>query len=188
MGLEEAFGRFPAMETERMLLRELRAEDGPALYEIFRDPVVTRYYGFSHLTRPEQGLALVRDRHRDWAERTGIRWGLELRETGALVGTVGFLHIDAKNAFCELGYDLHRDHWRRGLSTEAVRAILPFAYEVLGMNRVEALSDPRNIASRRLLERLGFRAEGTLRARFVHEGEIQDDMMYARLAWDEAPQ
>lgn len=187
MGLDEAFARFPVLETERLLLRELREEDGPAIYDVFRDPVVTRYYGFSHLTRPEQGLALVRDRLREWTERTAIRWGLELRETGALVGTVGYLGIDAKNAFCELGYDLHRDHWGRGLSTEAVRAILPFAFETLGMNRVEALSDPRNVASRRLLERLGFREEGTLRARFVHEGEIQDDIMYSRLAWDEVP-
>ena len=92
----------------------------------------------------------------------------------------------AQHRRCEIGYALGAAHWGRGLAQEALALALEQAFGVLGLNRIEADIDPRNLASVRLVEALGFRREGELRARYHVGGEIQDSLIYGLLASDRA--
>ena len=81
---------------------------------------------------------------------------IELRETGRVVGTIGFVWIDDEHNCAEIGYSLAQEYWGRGLMTEALRAMLEFAFVRLHLNRVEAMFDVRNRASGRVMEKCGF--------------------------------
>jgi RimJ/RimL family protein N-acetyltransferase len=89
------------------------------------------------------------------------------------------IHKDSARA--EIGYTLDRAHWSQGYMGEALRALLGHAFGPLGLNRIEADIDPRNASSARTLERLGFKAEGLLRDRWIVSGETSDSAIYGLL-------
>jgi RimJ/RimL family protein N-acetyltransferase len=115
---------------------------------------------------------------------TLFQWGLARREDDLVVGTCTMFHIDLAHRRAELGYVLRRDHWGRGLATEALTAMIHHAFARLGLHRLETDIDPRNAASIRLVERLGFEREGLLRQRYFVAGAIQDSAIYGLLAPD----
>jgi RimJ/RimL family protein N-acetyltransferase len=96
-------------------------------------------------------------------------------------------HIPSRRA--EVGYALGRPYWGSGYITEALQALLDYAFQTLDLNRLEADIDPRNLASARTLERLGFQKEGHLRERWIVNGEISDTWIYGllRREWQERP-
>ena len=123
--------------------------------------------------------------------RTGERWqwGVEVRQTGRVVGTCSLSRLDAQNRRAEVGYALARAHWGQGFMFEAQTALLghafgPVAAGGLNLHRLEADIDPRNDASRRSLLRLGFEREGYLRERWLVGGEICDTELYGLLRAD----
>ena len=109
---------------------------------------------------------------------------IELRETGRVVGTIGFVWIDDEHNCAEIGYSLAQEYWGRGLMTEALRAMLEFAFVRLHLNRVEAMFDVRNRASGRVMEKCGMRREGLLRQKLYNKGEYVDVEIWAILARD----
>ena len=113
-----------------------------------------------------------------------MKWGVALRTGNALVGTVTLVNFDFTHRRAEVGYALGRAHWGNGYIREALNALLAYAFEELGMHRIEADVDPRNAASIRTLERLGFVREGYLRERWHVGGEIQDALFYGLLRSD----
>jgi ribosomal-protein-alanine N-acetyltransferase len=100
-----------------------------------------------------------------------------------LIGSAGFYDWDGEVRSAEFGYDLRPGYWGRGLMAEALMAILDFVFGSLGLNRAQVLLMPRNRRSRRLVERLGFTEEGTLREHdFDERGELCDDVVFSLLA------
>jgi ribosomal-protein-alanine N-acetyltransferase len=110
-----------------------------------------------------------------------LKWGLAQRSDDALIGTVTLYNICFDNRRAEMGYALGRAHWGNGFMHEALQALLGYAFGVLDLHRIEADVDPRNGASIRTLERLGFQREGYLRERWQVGGEIQDALFYGLL-------
>ena len=98
-----------------------------------------------------------------------------------MVGTCVFNGLDADNRRAEIGYDLLPAYWRQGIATEALQAILLYAFEDMELNRVEAVTSPDNVASRALLKKLGFAEEGYLRQRYFQRGTFHDDVIYGLL-------
>jgi RimJ/RimL family protein N-acetyltransferase len=150
------------IETERLRLREFTDADAPALYALYQDAATMRFMGPPPASLEEEIENIRAHRSRYYEARGYGLWGVELRETGAMVGRCGLLDttIDGR-AEVELSYLLDPAYLGRGLATEAARAVLDFAAAALGLNRVVAVIDPLNIASRRVAERLGMRREGT---------------------------
>ena len=113
------------------------------------------------------------------ADRTGFRerslfqWGVALAETDEVIGTCTLFHFSWTHRRCELGFALAKERWSLGDGGRAARTILNFAFERLGLHRVEADADPRNLRSLALLTRLGFQREGLLRERYIVNGEVQ---------------
>lgn len=183
--MDRLFHPFPTLETRRAVLREPLPADADALLGVYSDPEVVRYFDQPALERREQARKLLEAWARDQEARRAVRWLVTVG--GEVVGTASLHGVQETHRFAELGYLLRRDQWGRGLATELAARVVDFALGTAGLHRVEALVDPRNAPSMRLLEKLGFRREGLLRQRFWKGGEALDDVMYSRLAIDPAP-
>jgi ribosomal-protein-alanine N-acetyltransferase len=172
--------------TERLLLRPLAAPDAAALFAIFSDPEVMRYWSSAPWSDIEQADQYIDSAARDLAAGTMLRVGIEVAATGQLIGQLALHHFDQQNRRCEIGYALGWAHWGKGYMAEAMGALLAHAFGELALNRIEADVDPRNPASMRALERLGFVHEGLLRERWIVAGEICDTAFYGLLKsdWD----
>lgn len=184
--------RPPLLETPRLRLRELAAEDAEALFHLYSQPRTMRYWSCPPYAERAQAEALLASISRGQAADELLEWGVELRESGHLAGTLTLHQLDAGNRRAEVGYLLDCAHWGKGLMAEALEAVLAFAFACgeeggLGLHRLEADTDPRNVGSVKLLERLGFRLEGLLHERWCVAGEWSDSAFYGLLepAWRE---
>lgn len=136
----------PILSTERLTLRPIAAGDGPALFAIFSDPEVVRYWSRGVWTDMAQAEEMIAAAARDVADGSGLRYGIEIRATGELVGVASLFAFNRDNRRCDIGYVLASKHWGQGYISEALVPVLDYAFGALGMNRVEADIDPRNIA------------------------------------------
>lgn len=173
--------RLPTLSTERVVLRHPRSSDAGRVLAIFGDPVAMRYWSHEPLPDLDAAQRYLADIDAGFADRSLLQWALTQRGDDRLVGTVTLCRISPRNRRCEVGYMLDPACWGRGLASEAVHRVLRFAFEVLGAHRIEADLDPRNEASARLLQRLGFRQEGLLRQRWFTYGAFSDSALFGLL-------
>lgn len=166
------FARFPRLRTKRLRLRPLQVGDADALLRIFGDEAVTRYYDLPTLTERRQVMEIVSRAAQRFQRQEGIRWGITRPEEGVVLGTIGLSFETAYRG--SVGYELGSAHWRQGIMTEALSAVLTFAFEQAGLQRVQALVMPGNKASAALLRKLGFVDEGVLRDYMYFKGAYQD--------------
>lgn len=151
---------FPIV-TARLRLRPLTPEDVDALSSVYLHPCVRRWIG------PHTREDVVREIEHQVEHQRRLGWSLwavEERDTGSLIGDCGLQPLEHRGADIELGYDFHPRVWRRGLATEAARAVMGQAFGPLGIERVVAVVKPDHTASQRVLEKSGLRQIGTREA------------------------
>jgi RimJ/RimL family protein N-acetyltransferase len=168
------------IETPRLTLRPVTEADAEALHACFGDPEVMRYWDMA----PRRDVAHTRE----WIAgsvsadpRWHAAWSLVLAGDDRPAGFVNYHHRAPRDRRLEIGYMLARAYWGQGLMSEAVRAFVSHCFEALDTHRVEALVEPDNAASIRLVERLGFRREGLLRDRLLVQGTYRSVHMFAVL-------
>jgi RimJ/RimL family protein N-acetyltransferase len=169
---------FPTLTTDRLVLRAVTDSDAPALFEIFSNPEVMRFWSRPPMESTEEAFSLVRDIEAGWNARTLLQWGVTLKSEDLVIGTCTLYRWDRTHRRAELGYVLRRDRWGSGLATEAVRAVLDFGFAEMKLHRIGADTDPRNAASARVLQRLGFQREGLQRQTYFHLGEWADSELW----------
>ena len=174
--------RLPTLDGARLRLRQLDDRDVPALYTVFGDPEVARFWAVPALEHESAAADIVAQARTNFEARRGFRWGIALRADDTIIGTCSLFNLDAANRRAEVGYALARTQWRNGYASEALALAMGFGFTMLGLRRLEADVDPRNGASLHMLERLGFQREGYLRERFEVAGEIQDSVVLGLLA------
>ncbi|HBN54874.1 MAG TPA: GNAT family N-acetyltransferase [Stenotrophomonas sp.] len=174
----------PELSSPRLRLREVRGDDAPALFAIHSDPQVMRYWSYPAWTEPAQAERKVADIQRQRRELDMLVWAIADARSDRLIGTCAVFAMHLEQGRAEIGYSLH-PHWQgRGLASEALRMILRHLFEDMGLRRIEADIDPRNQASCRLVEKLGFVREGVLRERWHVNGELADTVLYGLLRRD----
>jgi RimJ/RimL family protein N-acetyltransferase len=175
------------LTTPRLRLRWLTLDDAEGLLSIFSNPEVTRYWSTEPWTSIEQARESIEQSLAGYADGSGLRFAIELLEQSGIVGTASLHKFVDGSRRCEIGYALARPYWAQGYVGEALRAALDYGFRELHLNRVEADIDPNNIASGRVLERLGFRKEGYMPERWIVHGEPADTVYYGLLRryWDE---
>ena len=169
------------LTTPRLLLRPLADGDAPAVFAIFSHPEVMRYWAsppWTSISQAEERLARAQEGYRS---KEGFQWGIERKEDGALLGTCSLFSFNWPSRRCEIGYALGRPYWGQGYMGEALRALVAYAFTTLDLNRLEADIDPRNDASARTLERLGFQKEGFMPERWIVGDEVSDTWWYGLL-------
>ena len=175
-------GELPTLRGAKVILRWLTAADLDALHEIFSDPDVARYLAIPRQPSRADTERFLDGIHEGYRTSSLYQWGIE--HAGRVVGTCTLGGIDWENRRAEIGFALARAAWGQGLMPDALTALIDHAFEELQLHRIEADVDPRNIASLRLLERLGFRREGYLRERYLKDEEIQDSVIFGLLRKD----
>ncbi len=173
--------------TERLRLRPLEVRDAAALMAIYAKPTVMRFGSTPPWRTMDEAHAYVATKRQAMADGSFLTLGLERRDDGRLIGDCSLFEIFPQCRRAEIGYGMDDGAWGHGFMHEALSAFLGHGFEVLNLNRVEADVDPRNVASVRLLERLGFRQEGLLRERWIVAGEVSDSALYGLLRRDWRP-
>src|SRR5258705_3436097 len=174
--------RFPVLSPARLVLRETIANDVAAVFAMESDPVAMRYWSRPPMQEVAEAQASVERAIGFFASRTGLRWAITRSGDDQLLGHVSLFSFSEQNGRAEIGYGLAREHWGKGFMNEALTAVVDYGFGPLGLRRIEADTDPRNLASLRALERLGFTREGLLRERWQVGDEISDTALLGLLA------
>lgn len=174
----------PELDGSRVRLRGVDERDFDAFYALYSDPQVMRYWSFPAWTAPAQGREYFANARTGRDPARMLCWAIADRQADRLVGVATLYDIEPGQGRGAIGYALAAQHWGLGYAREAVALALAHAFDGLGLRRIEADIDPRNVASCRLVERLGFEREGLLRERWHVAGEPCDTALYGLLARD----
>ncbi len=174
----------PTIKSSRLSLRAITPADVADFYAVYSNPEVMRYWSTPPLPNIDAASKLINKICKDIEQDEILKWGIALRPEGNLIGSVTLFHLDFTHRRAEIGYALGRAYWGNGYMQETLKAVLNHAFTALNLHRIEADVDPRNVASMRTLERLGFQREGYLRERWQVNGEIQDALFYGLLRPD----
>ena len=178
------FACLPELETEDLRLRRPRLKDAGDIYDYARDAEVARYVLWDPHRSVSESRSYIRELLRRSREGYPTSWVAELRGSGQVIGTIGFMWYSAENRSAEIGYSFARKTWNHGYATQALSAVISSAFRSLPLNRIEAQHDLRNPASGRVMEKCGLRQEGILRGRVLNKGEYADVAIWAILRSD----
>lgn len=172
----------PQLSTPRLLLRGLREEDATALFRMYADPQSARFMARAPMVLVDEMRNKLRIDLEEARRGDAVRWVLVAQSTGTVVGYLGIFRWSQRNRCAEVGYVLAREFWGQGLMKEALPVAVRFAFEQMKLHRLEALVDPTNLPSVRLLESAGLRQEGLLRERgLVSEGTYANALILGLL-------
>jgi len=180
---------YPTLQTERLILREFPLEDVPEVqrlagaYEIARMTLLIPHPYEDGMA--EEWIASLRPSYEAGEQ---VTFAVVLREVGDLIGCIG-MGLNARDNSGELGYWIGVPYWGRGYCTEAAREMVRYGFEVLGLHRIYANHFGSNLASGRVMQKLGMSYEGTRREHYKKWGEYEDQVEYGLLAseWRAAP-
>ncbi len=168
----------PTLQGPRLRLRPILDSDAEVLFALHSNAHVLRYWDappWRDRVRAQQFIAASRQ----MAEAgTGVRLAVEGVGDGGFIGWCSLTRWNPDYRSAALGYCMGEAAWGYGYATDAARAVLQWAFDTLDLNRVQAETDTRNAASARVLEKLGFVREGTLREDCVVNGEVSDSWVY----------
>jgi len=160
------------LETERLILRYLTADDVDSIFAVIGDAEAMKYYP-ERLTREDAQRWIDRSLERYRTDGCGL-FAVVLKSTGEVLGNCGLIRQEVEGeSMLEVGYHFRRDHWGKGYATEAARGCMEHAFRQLDAAKVISLIVPENIPSRRVAERNGMQAE---RQVMFHE---RPHLMYA---------
>jgi ribosomal-protein-alanine N-acetyltransferase len=178
--------KFPVLSTRRLTLRAAMSKDVAAFRALMSIPEITRFSNWADApstAQVERSLRWMSGLH---GSGKGCGWIIEFSGSKALAGAIRFNSFDKKWRCGAIGYELHPDYWGKGLMTEAVKAVAACGHQTFGLNRIDAWTLPGNAASDRVLEKSGFRYEGTLRQKAWFKGAFHDFRVFGRVAADAA--
>ncbi|KAB2332109.1 GNAT family N-acetyltransferase [Cytobacillus depressus] len=175
---------FPVLETKRLFLREVVPSDAASILTYLSDQEVMEYFGMEPFQSEQDALEEIQWYNEIFSNKTGIRWGITIKGNDAVIGSCGFHDLSKKHVRGEIGAELSKDYWRKGIMTEALSAIIPYGFNHFNLMRIQALIEPPNTASIRLFERIGFSREGLLRKYEYTCGKFDDLYMYSLLKTD----
>jgi [ribosomal protein S5]-alanine N-acetyltransferase len=168
----------PTLHSARLGLRPVTSADADALFALHSSASVLRYWDsppWSDRARAPRFITACREMAE---EGSGARLAIDRVSDGVFLGWCSLTGWNPDHRSARMGYCLREAAWGHGYATEAARAVLQWAFDTLDLNRVQAETDTRNVASARVLEKLGFVREGTLREDCVVDGEVSDSWVY----------
>lgn len=171
--------KFPVIETDRLLLRDLKTSDNKSIFDIFSSEIIMKYYGMNPIKSTDEAEKLINNLNKSYNENKVIRWGIVLKEENILIGTCGFHSWNKSNSRVEIGYELSRNYWNKGYATEVISSIIDYGFNELNLHRIQALVNPENKTSHHLLLKLGFEKEGTLKDYGYLNEKYYDLIMYS---------
>ena len=171
----------PTIHTERLILRRLTAEDAADVYIMRSDPEVMRYIPRPIATCVDDAVALIQLLNDRADTNEGYNWAMEWKETGKVIGIIGYVHLKPDHFRAEIGYSLTRSMHRRGIMREALLRMIQYGFEAMNLHSIEAIIDEENVPSGALLEAVGFRKEARFVEDFCYNNEFRNSIHYGLL-------
>ncbi|MHA2100450.1 MAG: GNAT family N-acetyltransferase [Candidatus Kariarchaeaceae archaeon] len=147
---------FPIIETERLILREITKGDREAMFHNYSDIDVAKWFFENPLKKIEEVDEVMKYFSLAFERRNGLTWAIEIKDNHRYVGTCGFEKLEI-NHYGDIGFDLAKEYWRRGIMSEALSAMIHYGFEVLGLLSITAHTYSNNLPARQLLEKLDFK-------------------------------
>lgn len=166
------------LETERLILRAWQESDATDMFEFAKSPNVGPNAGWKPHDNIDESLEIIKS----FISKDDV-WAIVDKATLKVIGSLGLHNDDKRSQKIKskmIGYVLSEDYWGQGLVTEAVKRVLNFAFGELDLSVVAVDHYPFNLRSKRVIEKCGFKYEGTLRqANMIYDGSIYDDVCYS---------
>jgi len=181
------FRELPTITTARLILRPVRPSDVDDIWTYTSDPEVSAFTTWEPHRSREATAAYVAHVCERYERGEPTNWGLELRETGRLVGMAGFAEIAVEHERGGIGFVLNRSYWRRGLMTEAVAEVLRIGFDVLALEKIEAGCIAENEGSKAVLLKTGMHLEGRRVRHWRKRGAWNDILTFGITRSDPRP-
>jgi ribosomal-protein-alanine N-acetyltransferase len=177
--VKHVFDDLPSLETDRLLLRRLQADDLWDVFAYASDPEVAKYTSWPRHATLEDSRGFLNYVLELYGNGEVAPWGVVCEDK--VVGTCGFLDWNLPSSRAEIGFALSSKVWGRGLMTEAVRGVIRFGFRTMNLNRIQGRCEVENVASVRVMEKVGMKLEGVLREHEYSEGRYLNLAMYSIL-------
>jgi ribosomal-protein-alanine N-acetyltransferase len=175
------FNPFPNLETERLVLRRIDVNDVNEIFALRSNPQTMKYIPRPLVKTMEDALvhiAMIDDKIEN---NEGINWGITLKSNPKLIGIIGHYRIKPENYRAEIGYMLLPEFNGKGIMPEAVKAAVHYGFKVMQLHSIEAIIDPENFGSEKVLQKSGFVKEAHLKENEFYDGRFLDTVIYSLL-------
>ena len=171
------------LETDRLILRRYVKEDAMAMYKNWAsDKEVTKYLTWPTHSSQDISQKVIEDWVNQYSGESYYHWAIVLKENGdEPIGDIAVVHIKEDISMAHIGYCIGRAYWHKGITSEALKAVMDFLFDVVDVNRIEARHDSKNPNSGKVMKKCGMKYEGTLRSADRNNQGICDACYYALL-------
>lgn len=173
---------FPILTTQRLLLRQVNADDVDTVLSLRSNHEVMKYIPRPYLKTKEEAMELITVFDDKIENGIGINWGIALlEEPEKIIGIIGHYRIKHEHYRAEVGYMLFPEHSGKGIVSEALEKVVDYGFNEMKLHSIEAILDPENVASEKVLLKNGFVKEAHLLENEYYEGRFLDSMIYSKL-------
>ena len=178
--LKVDFNNFPILQTNRLILKEITMIDAQVLFDLRSNDSVMQYIDRPRPKSIEDSIDLINKMQGMKERGEGITWGIYLRDQANLkIGNIGLFRIIHEHYRSEIGYLLDPKHQQKGIMSEALEAVIDYAFNTLKLHSIEANINPDNNASRQLLTKAGFIKEAYFKENYYFNGQFIDSEIYS---------
>lgn len=176
------FTPFPLIKTPRLVLRRIRKSDLPELFFLRSDKQVLKYIDRVSDKSLKDSMAHIKKLERFEKAGHAINWAITLKGDDTLIGNICIFNIKKDHHRGEVGYLLHPDHHRKGIMSEAIEAVLQTGFGKYKLHSIEAVVNPKNKVSIKLLKKNKFKQEAYFKENYFYHGKFMDSAVYSLLA------
>lgn len=182
MKIEEYLKKMPHLETDRLLLRKIEAEDLDDIFEFSSDPFVAHHMTWEvNRTKEETWEKFLKRALAGYEKGQSGDAAIIFKKTRKVIGTCSYIDWSNQHNSAEIGYVLNRHYWGFGYATEAVKELIKFGFEHMQLNRIQGRCDHDNFASEKVMQKSGMLFEGILRKSEFIKGEFRDTKVFSIL-------
>jgi ribosomal-protein-alanine N-acetyltransferase len=181
---KSVFEKFPLLESERLVFREIIPGDSEDLFLIRGDNDVMRFMDIPKMILISDSEKMIQSCGESFTNGNGINWGIIEKSSNNFIGYFGFWRLIKEHCRGEIGYALNKKYWGKGYMTECIKTMIKFGFRELNLHSIEANVNPGNEKSILLLERSGFSKEAYLRENYLFEDKFLDTITYSLLESD----
>ncbi len=179
--LEFNFQSFQNLETKQLFLRRIYENDVAEVLALRGNPQIMKYIPRPLAKTEEDALAHIIMINEKIETNTGINWGITVKGNPKIIGIIGHYRIQPENHRAEIGYMSLPEYNGKGYITEAIKVVVEYGFEQMNLHSIEAIIDPENIASERVLQKNGFIKEAHILENELWEGKFWDTVIYSLL-------
>lgn len=179
--LDINFLPFQILQTERLILRRVVKEDVPEIFALRSDQEVMKYIPRPLLKTEEEAIAHITAIDEKIDSNEGINWAITQKGNPKLIGIIGHYKLKPEHFRSEIGYMLLAEYQGKGIISEAIKEVVNYGFEVMKLHSIEAIIDPENISSEKVLKKNGFVKEAHFKENEYYEGRFLDTAIYSIL-------